>query len=201
MTTLTRTQAAAILKNLGWRVDTSTRVTQAIKDFQLGWNLGTWLGVDGVVGPATSAALLKSEARRKAGLTTASAHFSFVEFRCSCGGAYASCRRIWINRNQIARLEALRSRWGHSISVISGCRCYYRNKAVGGATNSQHMYGVATDLAGPDKDWVRSQRLFAGIGYGGVTDKAQHVDSRDKGGHNATGGYPSAPTVWQYASW
>jgi hypothetical protein len=201
MTTLTRSQAAKILSNLEWRVDTSSRLTQAIKDFQLGWNLGPWLTIDGIVGPNTSAALLKSEARRRAGYGTASAHFSFKEFACKCDGRYASCRRIWINRNQVHRLETLRTKWGRAISVVSGCRCYYHNKAVGGATNSQHLYGTATDLDGPDKDWVRSQHIFAGIGYGGVTDRAKHVDSRDRSGHNATGGSTTYPTIWKYATW
>lgn len=196
-----RTQAAAILRNLGWRVDTSARLTQAIKDFQRGWNLGPILTVDGLVGPKTSAALALSEARRRQGLGTASAHFSFTEFSCKCGGRYASCRRIWIIRNHIQRLEAYRSRIGRGVSIVSGCRCLGHNRAVGGASNSQHLYGTASDIKGVDKDTVRSYRLFAGIGYGGRSDVALHVDSRDLSGVNTTGGRTSAPTVWQYSSW
>ena len=196
-----RTQAAAILRNLGWRVDTSARLTQAIKDFQRGWNLGPILTVDGLVGPRTSAALALSEARRRKGLPTASAHFSFTEFSCKCGGRYASCRRIWIIRNHIQRLEAYRAKIGRGVSIVSGCRCLGHNRAVGGASNSQHLYGTASDIKGVDKDTVRSYRLFAGIGYGGRSDVALHVDSRDLSGVNTTGGRTYAPTVWQYSSW
>jgi hypothetical protein len=197
---LSRAQAGTVLKNLGFRVNTSARLTQAIKDFQRGWNLGGALTVDGLVGPKTSAALSLSEARRRKGLGTMSAHFSFSEFACKCGGRYASCRRIWMVRAHIQRLEAYRAKVG-PVKVISGCRCPSHNKAVGGASSSQHMFGVATDIAGPDKDRVAGYRLFAGIGYGGRSDLTKHVDSRDKGGHNTTGGSPTRPTKWVYAAW
>ena len=201
MANLTRSQAAAILSRLGFRVDTTARLTQAIKDFQLGWNLGSYLTIDGLVGPKTSAALVLSEARRRKGLGTASAHFSFSEFACKCGGRYAGCRRIWINRNHVARLEGYRSRMGTSVKIVSGCRCPGHNRAVGGASNSQHMYGTATDIAGPSHQKVAGFRLFAGIGYGGKSGLTKHVDSRDKGGHNTTGGSPTRPTQWVYSTW
>lgn len=198
---LTRTQAATILTNLGWRVNSAARLTQAIQDFQRGWNLGTPLAVDGLVGPKTSAALTLSEARRRKGLATASANFSFTEFRCKCGGKYASCRRIWVARQHVARLEAYRAKIGRGVSITSGCRCQGHNSAVGGASNSQHLYGVASDIQGVDKDTMRSYRLFAGIGYGAKSDRALHVDSRDLGGHNVTGGRSYAPTLWRYSAW
>ena len=198
---LSRTQAAAILRNLGWRVDTTARYTQAVKDFQRGWNLGSPLSVDGLVGPKTSAAMTLSEARRRKGLGTASAHFSFTEFRCKCGGKYASCRRIWILRSHVQRLESYRAKTGRAVSITSGCRCLGHNRAVGGASSSQHLFGCATDISGPDKDTVKSYRLFAGIGYGAKSDRALHVDSRDLGGHNTTGGRPISPTLWRYSAW
>jgi zinc D-Ala-D-Ala carboxypeptidase len=198
---LTRTQAATILTNLGWRVNTAARLTQAIKDFQRGWNLGTALTVDGLVGPKTSAALTLSEARRRKGLPTASANFSFTEFRCKCGGKYASCRRTWVLRYHIQRLESYRAKIGRGVSITSGCRCVGHNSAVGGASNSQHLYGVASDIQGVDKDTVKSYRLFAGIGYGGKSDRALHVDSRDLGGNNKTGGRTYSPTMWVYSAW
>ena len=195
MTTLSRSQAATILQNLGWRVNTDARYLQAVKDFQTGWNLGAWLTIDGKVGPNTSAALLKSEARRRLGQTTCSAHFSFSEFRCKCGGAYSTCRRIWINRNQVHRLEQARAKLGRPIAVISGCRCYYWNQSVGGVSGSQHLKGTATDWIGPDKDTFKSWKLAAGIGYSASTDRVAHSDSRDKAGSTNT---VSNPAVWRY---
>ena len=89
MSTLSRSQATTILRNLGWRIRTTTEYTAVVKRFQGGWNLGPALAVDGSVGPATSAALLLSESRRRAGKPTASAHFSFSEVACRCGGKFS----------------------------------------------------------------------------------------------------------------
>lgn len=201
MATLNRKQTAAVLKNLGWRVDTTGRYVQAVKDFQRGWNLGPALGVDGAVGPKTSAALLKSEANRRAGRGTCSAHFSFSEFACKCGGRYSNCRRCWIVREQVQSLEFYRSKAGQ-LSVISGCRCPSHNKAVGGASGSQHMLGTATDVSKKYRtSTVRNWGVFAGIGHGGSSDMVCHVDRRDASSSNPTGGSVTRPTTWVYASW
>jgi hypothetical protein len=200
MTTLTRQQAGSILNNLGWRVNTNARLDRAILDFQRGWLLGTPLARDGILGPATSAALLKSEANRRAGRGTASAHFSFSEFKCQCGGAYAACKRIWIAREQIASLEKYRTALGGAVTVVSGCRCPDRNRAVGGVSNSQHIYGYATDIRG-QMSWskVKALKCFGAIGYQKSTGRVLHVDRRDLSGHN-NGGSLSAPIVYTYAS-
>ena len=58
MADLTRAQAQTILTRLGWRVNTSARLTAGIKDFQRGYNFGSvGLSADGVLGPKTSAAM------------------------------------------------------------------------------------------------------------------------------------------------
>lgn len=43
-------------------------------------------------------------------------------------------------------LDPLREAWGAPIIVTSGYRSLKLNKAVGGATNSQHLYGQAADI-------------------------------------------------------
>ena len=176
--TISKAQASTILTRLGFRVNTSARYNQAIKNFQRGWNLGPALLVDGSKGPTTDKALLLSEARRAKGLGTASAHFSFLEMRCKCGGRYADCQRIWTPRSVFGRLEVSRVKCGQGISVISGCRCPNHNKAVGGASSSMHLTGLAADWHGPDKDTVRSWRLWRGIGYGSSSDRSLHTDLR-----------------------
>lgn len=198
MTTLTRTQATAYLRELGWRIRTANELKQQVANFQRGWNLGPALKVDGLVGPATSAAIRKSVARKRAGLSDASAHFSFSEFACKCGGKYASCTRIKILRVQIQRLERYRQLAG-AFRPVSGYRCPDHNTAVGGAKNSQHMYGGSTDVP-QVLSWrkVRDLGVFAGIGYVGATGQVAHVDSRDVTGQNTTGGSPSRPTMWVY---
>lgn len=112
MSTTNRSQATTILRNLGWRIRTTTEYTKVVKRFQEGWNLGTALDADGSVGPLTSAALLLSESRRRAGKPTASAHFSFSEVACRCGGQYPSCKRIWQKRSAFRMMEGYRSKSG-----------------------------------------------------------------------------------------
>jgi zinc D-Ala-D-Ala carboxypeptidase len=196
---LTRAQQVTILTNLGFRVDTAARFTQAVRDFQRGWNLGTALRIDGDPGTHTQDALTLSEARRRAGVPTMSAHFSFKEFQCKCGGKYAACRRIWTLRPHVQRLEQYRTKINRPVTVVSGCRCPDHNEAVGGARSSQHMFGSASDLTGPDRGTVRSFRIFAGIGFAASDDGVRHLDSRDLSGHNSTSGTPAAPTVWKYS--
>ena len=43
-------------------------------------------------------------------------------------------------------LDPLRLAWGHPIVVTSGYRCPKLNTRVGGAKNSQHLYGEAVDI-------------------------------------------------------
>lgn len=45
-------------------------------------------------------------------------------------------------------LDPLREEYGHPIRVNSGYRCPLKNKAVGGASQSQHMRGQAADITG-----------------------------------------------------
>lgn len=43
-------------------------------------------------------------------------------------------------------LDPLRRLWGKPLKVNSGYRCAALNKAVGGASNSSHLYGMAADI-------------------------------------------------------
>ena len=47
-------------------------------------------------------------------------------------------------------LDKVREKFGAPISVSSGYRCPELNRAVGGSKNSQHMQGLAADLAVPE---------------------------------------------------
>lgn len=166
-----------ILKNLGWRIRTSNEKVQVIKNFQRGYALGAALSIDGAIGPKTLAALRLSDKRRKSGLPTASAHFSFIEFRCRCGGRYSNCQRCWIVRAQVLELEKYRKALGHGITIRSGCRCPSHNVKVGGATRSQHKAGKAADFdALKSVTWFRSRGIFNGLGYNRSDGKVRHGD-------------------------
>lgn len=201
---LSDAQVTTILRNLGWRVRTTGERTQVIKHFQQGWALGPKLTADGVVGPKTAAALITSEKRRRAGQPTASAHFSFSEFACGCHGRYSDCPRIWVRHELLESLEELRVRfYPGGLTVVSGCRCIRHNKAVGGVSNSQHLFGSACDIPYTKKASSKAlakERLFAGLGRSGSTSLVRHVDRRDVSGHNTTGGGLRQPTEWIYAS-
>jgi hypothetical protein len=198
--TMSNQQAKAMLKAMGF--DNASRdFSAAVKGFQMGWNLGPALDPDGSFGPLTSAALAKSFARHRKGQPTMSAHFSFIEFRCKDGGAFPECQRIWELRAHVRRLEAYRAKVGVVVRIVSGCRCKRHNRAVGGATSSQHLFGAASDILGLRTVPQRQQmRLFAGLGFQESTGKVVHVDSRDVSGHNTTNGSPARPTVWKYAT-
>jgi hypothetical protein len=199
-TTMSTKQAKSMLNAIGF--DNANRnFTAAVNGFQRGWNLGPALDPDGDFGPLTSAALATSFARHRKGQSTMSAHFSYVEFRCKDGGAFPECQRIWELRAHVRRLEAYRAKVGTSIRIVSGCRCIQRNKAVGGAKSSQHLYGAASDIQGLLTVAQRRElKLFAGLGFKESTGKVIHVDSRDKSGHNTTSGSPASPTTWRYAT-
>jgi Peptidase M15 len=195
MSVYTYTQAVTVLRGLGFRVRSAGEFHQVIAAFQAGYNLGSWLAVDGVCGPKTSAAL----ARSRAAGGKASAHFTWREFACTCGGHYSICRRILVRRELLQGLEKYRARTG-SVSIASGYRCPRRNLAVGGVSNSQHLYGTAADVTYQlSNAQVKALRAFAGIGRSGRTGMVRHVDRRDVGGHN-NGGTLASPMMWVYAS-
>ncbi len=177
MADLTRAQAQSILNALGWRVNTSARLTQGIKDFQAGYNFGAvGLAVDGSLGPKTSAAMRYSYARLRAKRTTASANYSFRTVACRCGGRYASCRRIFQKRIAFQMMENYRKHAG-GYSVVSACRCPSRNKAAGGSPTSRHVTGLACDVpATYSTTRVKSWRLATHIGYGRVSRRVKHID-------------------------
>lgn len=193
----------AALKKLGWSnyFDQPGDYRNAVVDFQRGWALGKALRADGVVGPKTESAIHVSLTALKAGHGTASTHFSFSEWTCHCGGRYTGCRRVRVRRGLLRGLEVLRTHYyPHGLSVISGYRCPAYNQAVGGASNSQHVYGNACDVGYAAKDYqVGALRRFGGIGRSASTHLVRHVDVRHLG-PNTTGGSPSRPTVWDYSA-
>jgi len=54
-------------------------------------------------------------------------------------------------------LQPIREKYGKSIKVNSGFRCKELNKKVGGADNSDHLYGAAADIKAGDGN---NRKLF-----------------------------------------
>lgn len=192
-----RVRASWHLRKLGWRVRPGASLTQSIKDFQRGYTRAN-LKVDGVCGKKTMRAILESSSfrssKKKGG--TASWNFDFKEFACKCNGRYSDCRRIWVERELVQKLEQYRSRYvSGGMYIVSGCRCQRHNRFVGGAASSQHVRGTAADIVPvASVKGVRAMMLFKGIGYAKSNKRVCHVDVR-------RGGSVSNPATWEYPNW
>ena len=104
-----------------------------------------------------------------------SPHFKLIEFACE-----DETGLVLVHPALIEGLEQLRARFGVAVQILSGYRTPSHNLAIGGATRSRHMLGLAADvkITGIRPEFVAgaAERLgFSGIGqYRGFT----HVDVR-----------------------
>jgi len=72
-------------------------------------------------------------------------HFSLSEFNSNDGVEVPKEYRGNVQK-LMEQLEALRTELGTPIFINSGYRSPSHNKAVGGVSNSQHLYGKASDI-------------------------------------------------------
>jgi hypothetical protein len=140
------------------------------------------LAVDGVAGPATLSAL-----DRLASADGSTAHFDWSEFTSHDGSGFGGGRvgeaEVRENvRRLMWKLEALRRKGGdRPVTVNSGFRSIAHNQAVGGASNSMHMFGVAADVAVSGLTTRQVYRIAETSGFSGLeafTNSWQHCDSR-----------------------
>jgi uncharacterized protein YcbK (DUF882 family) len=68
-------------------------------------------------------------------------NFSTHEFACQCG-----CGTGEISGKLVDVLQEIRDHFGASVVVTSGIRCATHNAAVGGASKSKHIEGIAADI-------------------------------------------------------
>lgn len=105
-------------------------------------------------------------------------HFSPDEFRCHhCGELPAG----GMDPDLLALLEQIRAHFGDKpVTINSGYRCPAHNADIGGATNSQHLYGTAADIVVKD---TKPSAVYAYLdpthnGGLGSYDTFTHVDVR-----------------------
>ena len=164
---------------------------------------GAVLGLDGNYGPATKAAVARFQAAYNltadgvAGPDTFAKIYDLQDDDCTpIHFSYAElndCNTTWSGGNVSAttakanalvtmwKLEAMRHAMGDQpIRVTSGFRSKSCNSAVGGASDSRHLYGDAADLgASPHSLCSMAQEArnhgFAGILGPGYPDHGDHV--------------------------
>lgn len=78
-------------------------------------------------------------------------HLSWAELACKDGTPYPQEFRDDFRVLLLAAcFEDVRALWGKPITILSAYRTPSWNSKIGGARNSQHLYGRALDLAPPE---------------------------------------------------
>lgn len=137
----------------------------AVQRFQSAYGLAA----DGIAGPATFSKIYSLQDDDCTPL-----HFAYTELDDGCGGSGwdggpLSAAATKANALQTMwQLEAMRHALGDQpLNISSGFRSIPCNNAVGGASNSQHLYGRAADLVG-SHSLCTLARQARSHGFGGI---------------------------------
>ena len=141
--------------------------------------------------------MVREYSLRRDGDLQLSPHFRLGEFACKDGSD-----KVLVDDALVELLEAIRAAAGGAVTINSAYRSPAHNAAVGGVSNSQHVYGRAADivvegasplLVGQIAEYYLDRR--GGIG---VYQTFTHVDTRairsrwdQRSGHQVVvGGWP-----------
>ena len=115
--------------------------------------------------------------KSKQGSNKLSKNFRVREFACTDGSD-----PIFIDTELVEVLQKIRDHFGKSVTITSAYRTPTKNKAVGGTTYSQHLYGKAADIkvSGISPKTVASyaETILKGEGGIGTYDTFTHIDVR-----------------------
>lgn len=107
-----------------------------------------------------------------------SPHFTVNEFASKDGA-----EPVFISGDLVAILEKIREKFG-PVTISSGYRSPTHNNKIGGAAQSQHLYGCAADIqvknATPDQVAEYVETLLPNKGGIGRYKNFTHIDVRDK---------------------
>ena len=121
--------------------------------------------------------MLKAYSKKKDGNKKLSANFRVREFACSDGSD-----PVFIDTELVKILQKIRNHFGKSVTITSAYRTPGKNKAVGGTTYSQHLYGTAADIkvkgVTPKKVAAYAETLLKNKGGIGIYKTFTHVDVR-----------------------
>ena len=132
---------------------------------------------DGEDEEAVNGASVKAYSKAKDGNKKLSAHFKVKEFACQDGSD-----TIFVSPGLVNILEKVRVHFNKPVVVNSAFRTAAHNKKVGGATYSQHLYGMAADIVvngvSPKVVAAYAETLLPGTGGIGIYDGFTHIDVR-----------------------
>ena len=120
---------------------------------------------------------IKAYSKAKDGNKKLSTNFKVKEFACTDGSD-----PIFIDADLVNVLQKIRTHFGKAVTITSAYRTPGRNKAVGGETYSQHLYGKAADIkvngATPKQVAVYAETLLKNTGGIGTYGTFTHIDTR-----------------------
>ena len=121
---------------------------------------------------------IKVYSKNKNGNNKLSQNFRVREFACADG-----TDPIFIDSELVDILQKIRTHFGKPVTISSAYRTPDHNKAVGGTSYSQHMYGKAADIkvsgVSPKKVASYAESLLSNKGGVGVYSTFTHIDVRD----------------------
>ena len=121
---------------------------------------------------------IKAYSKEKDGEKKLSTNFKVKEFACTDGSD-----PIFIDSELVSVLQKIRAYFGKSCTITSAYRTPTKNKACGGSTYSQHMYGRAADVkisgVSPAKVAAYAETLLKNKGGIGIYSTFTHIDVRE----------------------
>lgn len=122
-------------------------------------------------------ATIKAYSKKKDGNKKLSTNFKVKEFACTDGSD-----PIFVDTDLVKVLQKIRNHFNRAVTITSAYRTPTRNKAVGGTTYSQHLYGSAADIkvkgVSPKDVAEYAETLLKNSGGIGVYDTFTHIDVR-----------------------
>ena len=120
---------------------------------------------------------IKAYSKAKDGNKKLSSNFRVREFACT-----DDSDPIFIESELVTVLQKIRTHFGKSVTITSAYRTPPKNKAVGGETYSQHLYGKAADIkvkdVSPKKVAEYAEKILLNKGGIGVYSTFTHIDVR-----------------------
>lgn len=120
---------------------------------------------------------IKAYSKAKDGNKKLSTNFRVKEFACTDGSD-----PIFIDSDLVNVLQKIRTHFGKAVTITSAYRTPPKNKAVGGQTYSQHLYGRAADIkvsgVSPKKVAAYAETLLKNKGGIGIYSTFTHIDTR-----------------------